>query len=52
MIMSTSEIALTAPNQSVEARKAVSYACRRFGAPSPGVRPLVFVSGPGEERAS
>jgi hypothetical protein len=52
MIMSTSDIVLTAPNQSVEARKGVSYAGRRFGARSPGVRPLVFVSGPSEERAA
>jgi pimeloyl-ACP methyl ester carboxylesterase len=43
MIMSAGDIALTAPNQAVEARNGVSYAYRRFGAPSPGVLPLVML---------
>jgi hypothetical protein len=63
MIMSAGDIALTAPNQAVEARNGVSYAYRWFGAPSPGVllfqwpeqfAELVhsFLSGAGEERAA
>lgn len=41
--MSTSDIALTAPNQFVEGANGVTYAYRRFGAPSPGVLPLVML---------
>ncbi|MFD8867233.1 alpha/beta fold hydrolase [Streptomyces sp. NPDC059590] len=40
--MSTSDIALTARNQFVEAPNGVKYAYRRFGTPSPGVLPLVM----------
>jgi pimeloyl-ACP methyl ester carboxylesterase len=43
MIMSTSDIALTAPNQFVEASNGVRYAYRRFGTPAPGVLPLVML---------
>ena len=43
MIMSASDIALKAPNQSVDAGNAVTYAYRRFGAASPGVLPLVML---------
>ncbi|MCX5087913.1 alpha/beta hydrolase [Streptomyces sp. NBC_00365] len=41
--MSTSDIALTAPNQFVEGANGVTYAYRRFGTPSPGVLPLVML---------
>ncbi|MER8072151.1 alpha/beta hydrolase [Streptomyces sp. NPDC094034] len=41
--MSTSDIALTAPNQFVEATNGVTYAYRRFGTPSPGTLPLVML---------
>jgi pimeloyl-ACP methyl ester carboxylesterase len=41
--MSTSDIALTAPNQFVEGANKVTYAYRRFGTPSPGVLPLVML---------
>jgi|SRR5215472_15660185 len=43
MIMSASDIALKAPNQSVAAANGVTYAYRRFGAGSPGVLPLVML---------
>ena len=43
MITLSSDIALNAPNQSVEARNGVSYAYRRFGFPSVGVPPLVML---------
>jgi pimeloyl-ACP methyl ester carboxylesterase len=41
--MSASDIALTAPNQFVEASNGVAYAYRRFGSPSPGTLPLVML---------
>ncbi|MFF7602586.1 alpha/beta fold hydrolase [Streptomyces mirabilis] len=41
--MSTSDIALTAPNQFVEGANGVTYAYRRFGPSSPGVLPLVML---------
>ncbi|MCX4594313.1 alpha/beta hydrolase [Streptomyces sp. NBC_01549] len=41
--MSTSDIALTAPNQFVEGANGVTYAYRRFGTASPGVPPLVML---------
>jgi pimeloyl-ACP methyl ester carboxylesterase len=41
--MSTSDIALTAPNQFVEGTNGVTYAYRRFGTPSPDVLPLVML---------
>src|SRR5260221_2925113 len=43
MIMSASDIALKAPNQSVDAGNGVTYAYRRFGAASAGVLPLVML---------
>jgi len=43
MVMSASDIALKAPNQSAEAANGVRYAYRRFGAGSPGVLPLVML---------
>ena len=43
MIMSTSDVALKAPNESVEASNGVSYAYRRFGASSRDVLPLVML---------
>ncbi|MEV6041213.1 alpha/beta hydrolase [Nonomuraea sp. NPDC052116] len=43
MIMATCDIALTAPNQSVEADNGVSYAYRRFGTSPSGVLPLVML---------
>ena len=43
MIMSASDIALKAPNQSVTGTNGVTYAYRRFGAGSPGVLPLVML---------
>src|SRR5258707_10194119 len=43
MITVSSDVALTAQNQSVKARNGVTYAYRRFGPPSPGVPPLVML---------
>lgn len=43
MIMSTSDIALAAPNLSVKAANGVTYAYRRFGSASPGVLPLLML---------
>lgn len=43
MIMPTSDVALKAPNESVEASNGVSYAYRRFGTSSRGVLPLVML---------
>ncbi len=39
----SSDIALTAPNQSVEARNGVNYAYRRFGTSSADAPPLVML---------
>jgi hypothetical protein len=41
--MPADDTALTAPNQSVQARNGVSYAHRRFGHPAAGVLPLVIL---------
>lgn len=41
--MSDIDIALTAPNQFVDAANGVTYAYRRFGTPSPGTVPLVML---------
>jgi pimeloyl-ACP methyl ester carboxylesterase len=43
MMMSTSDIALTAPNQFVEAANGVRYVYRRFGTSFPDVLPLVML---------
>jgi pimeloyl-ACP methyl ester carboxylesterase len=43
MIMSASDIALKAPNESVKAANGVTYACRRFSAASADVLPLVML---------
>lgn len=43
MITLTNGIALTAPNQFVEAANGVKYAYRRLGTPSPGAPPLVML---------
>lgn len=41
--MPADDTALTAPNQSVQARNGVSYAYRRFGRPAAGVPPLAML---------
>jgi pimeloyl-ACP methyl ester carboxylesterase len=43
MMTLSSDISLSAPNRSVEARNGVRFAHRRFGTPSAGVPPLVML---------